>query len=71
MNGNSGVMYNDTNPENPTYSLWWDGTQIRFDKPDLHTERKEQITPLAEIKNIDPSEKKKQIALKENNKSKK
>ena len=33
MNGNSGVMYNDNNPETPTHSIWWDGTQVRFDIP--------------------------------------
>ncbi len=33
MNGHKGVMYNDNNPENPEYSLWWDGTKIRCDIP--------------------------------------
>lgn len=64
MNGDSGVMYNDTNPETPTYSLWWDGNQVRFDKPDLQIERKEQFTPFAEIKTLDTDKSKKEIAVK-------
>jgi len=33
MNGNYGVMFNDNNPEDPKYSLWFDGNKVRFDKP--------------------------------------
>lgn len=33
INGNYGVMFNDNNPETPLYSLWYDGKQVRFDKP--------------------------------------
>lgn len=33
MNGNSGIMYNDNNPEDPKYSIWYDGKKVRFDKP--------------------------------------
>jgi hypothetical protein len=33
MNGDYGVMYNENNPQNPLYSVWFDGTKVRFDKP--------------------------------------
>ncbi|MCX8081345.1 MAG: hypothetical protein N3F09_08925 [Bacteroidia bacterium] len=33
INGNKGVMFNDNNPEDPEYSIWWDGNNVRFDKP--------------------------------------
>jgi hypothetical protein len=33
MNSNYGVMFNDNNPENPIYSIWYDGKKVRFDKP--------------------------------------
>ena len=35
INGNSGVMYNDNNPETPEYSIWWDGNKVRFDRPTI------------------------------------
>jgi hypothetical protein len=33
INGPKGIMYNDANPENPDYSLWFDGQKVRFDIP--------------------------------------
>jgi hypothetical protein len=35
MNGNEGIMYNDNNPADPLYSIWYDGKQVRFDKPPI------------------------------------
>jgi hypothetical protein len=36
MNGDYGVMFNDNNPQNPLYSVWFDGTKVRFDKPSFN-----------------------------------
>jgi hypothetical protein len=43
MNGNKGVMYNDQNPADPDYSIWFDGNNVRFDK--RHIERKAPENP--------------------------
>jgi len=48
INGNSGVMYNDNNPETPTYSIWWDGTKVRFDKPTFEIKKLESTIKPAE-----------------------
>ena len=56
MNGNSGVMYNDNNPQTPNYSLWWDGTQVRFDKPSLKINREEHTVPVTENKVLKPTQ---------------
>jgi hypothetical protein len=34
MNGNTGIMYNDGNPENPEYTLWWNGNDVQFGRPE-------------------------------------
>ncbi len=34
MNGHAGIMYNDGNPENPAYTLWWNGNDVQFGRPD-------------------------------------
>jgi hypothetical protein len=47
MNGNQGVMYNDNNPVEPVYSIWYDGKNVRFDKPNI---TKEPVKPF-----IDPN----------------
>jgi len=47
INGNSGVMYNDNNPQTPEYSIWWDGNKVRFDKPTI----KKDIEPAHTIMN--------------------
>jgi len=35
INGPKGIMYNDYNPENADYSIWYDGTNVRFDQPQI------------------------------------
>lgn len=65
INGNSGVMYNENNPELPTYSIWWDGTKVRFDKPNIDIKKEESAIKPAEAKEI------KNVTLDENLKTKK
>lgn len=50
MDGSKGVMYNDINPETPTYSIWWDGSSVRFDKPNLNSNRDEVLMKAQEAK---------------------
>jgi hypothetical protein len=47
MNGNEGVMYNDNNPAPPLYSLWYDGKQVRFDKPPASLTDRKPVAPIA------------------------
>lgn len=35
MNGDKGIMYNENNPAQPDYSIWYDGTKVRFDRPNI------------------------------------
>ena len=50
INGNDGVMYNDMNPATPKYSIWWDGSAVRFDKPMLNINREEVLMKAEEAK---------------------
>lgn len=54
INGNNGVMYNDMNPSKPSYSIWWDGTTVRFDTPDLNIKRESDVIfNKAEVKKME------------------
>jgi len=48
MNGDKGVMYNDQNPAEPDYSIWYDGNNVRFDKRRI--ERKAPDNPAVRYK---------------------
>jgi hypothetical protein len=63
MNGNYGVMFNDNNPENPTYSIWYDGKKVRFDKPPFNKNPEPLFREYHEPKilNIDHSIEKKML----------
>jgi len=50
INGNSGVMYNDNNPQTPEYSIWWDGNKVRFDKPTIKKDLEPANTIMNEAK---------------------
>ncbi len=50
INGNSGVMYNDNNPQTPEYSIWWDGNKVRFDKPTIKKDLEPVNTMMNEAK---------------------
>ncbi len=50
INGNSGVMYNDNNPQTPEYSIWWDGNKVRFDKPTIKKDLEPAHTMMNEAK---------------------
>jgi hypothetical protein len=61
MNGPHGVMYNDSNPENPDYSIWWDGSNVRFDKPATGINRESMTVPALEAATVPDIPKEKTI----------
>jgi|GEM_PF-1543623 len=50
MNGDKGIMYNDNNPAEPTYSIWYDGSKVRFDRPNI---QKKPVAIDSEIRKIE------------------
>ncbi len=57
MNGNHGIMYNDNNPLSPFYSIWYDGKNVRFDKPSIEKIPEEPFKTM--IKPLDGNDRKK------------
>lgn len=63
MNGPQGIMYNDNNPAEPIYSIWYDGKNVRFDKPNITKQVEKPLKNMVEKHEVKDNDKLRSIQI--------